>query len=80
MGGLYATFMYKQVISEAPLVDDIMRGEDEGILTELMLTLQDYRWPADRHKIRGIALAEGDQIVATPAASTVKDLDGISPD
>jgi anaerobic magnesium-protoporphyrin IX monomethyl ester cyclase len=80
MGGVHATFMFKQVLSEAPWVDVIVRGEGEEILTELMLCVQDGRWPTDRHKIKGIAFAEGDQIVATPAASTVKDLDGIDPD
>ena len=28
------------------------------------------RWPAERARIRGIAYRDGDDIVATPAAST----------
>ncbi|MEM7614971.1 MAG: cobalamin-dependent protein, partial [Pseudomonadota bacterium] len=46
LGGVHATFMYKQVLSEAPWVDVIVRGEGEEICTELMLTIEDGRWPA----------------------------------
>jgi len=80
LGGVHATFMFKQVLSEAPWIDVIVRGEGEEIVTELMLAVEDGRWPADRHKIQGLAFLDGDEIVATPAASTVKNLDGIDPD
>jgi anaerobic magnesium-protoporphyrin IX monomethyl ester cyclase len=80
MGGVHATFMYKQVLSEAPWVDVIVRGEGEEIVTELMCAVRDGRWPADKRKIKGLAFIDEDEIVATPAASTVKDLDGIDPD
>ncbi|PWR02795.1 magnesium-protoporphyrin IX monomethyl ester anaerobic oxidative cyclase [Meridianimarinicoccus roseus] len=80
LGGVHATFMYKQVLSEAPWIDVIVRGEGEEILTELMLAVRDGRWPADRRSIKGLAFLDGDEIVATQAASTVKDLDGIDPD
>ena len=80
LGGVHATFMYKQVLSEAPWVDVIVRGEGEEICTELMLAIEDGRWPADRHKIRGLAFRDGEEIVATAAASTVKDLAKIKPD
>jgi anaerobic magnesium-protoporphyrin IX monomethyl ester cyclase len=80
LGGIHATFMFKQVLTEAPWVDVIVRGEGEEIVTELMLAIEDGRWPADRHKIRGLAFREGDEIVATAAAPTIKDLDGLDPD
>ncbi|MEO0700514.1 MAG: magnesium-protoporphyrin IX monomethyl ester anaerobic oxidative cyclase [Pseudomonadota bacterium] len=80
LGGVHATFMYKQVLSEAPWIDVIVRGEGEEIVTELMTTIAEGRWPEDRRKIKGLAFIEGDQIVATQAASTVKDLEGINPD
>ncbi|MEO1577014.1 MAG: magnesium-protoporphyrin IX monomethyl ester anaerobic oxidative cyclase [Pseudomonadota bacterium] len=80
LGGVHATFMYKQVLSEAPWIDVIVRGEGEEIVTELMTTIAEGRWPEDRRKIKGLAFIEGDQIVATQAASTVKDLAGINPD
>jgi anaerobic magnesium-protoporphyrin IX monomethyl ester cyclase len=80
LGGIHATFMFKQVLSEAPWVDVIVRGEGEEIITELMLAVNDGRWPADRHRIKGLAFLDGEEIVATPAASTVKNLDGLDPD
>ena len=36
LGGVHATFMYKQVLSEAPWVDVIVRGEGEEIFLELV--------------------------------------------
>jgi anaerobic magnesium-protoporphyrin IX monomethyl ester cyclase len=80
LGGIHATFMYRQVLSEAPWVDVIVRGEGEEIMTALMQARLDGRWPEDKRKIKGLAFMDGDEIVATPAASTVKNLDGIDPD
>lgn len=80
LGGIHATFMYKQVLSEAPWVDVIVRGEGEEIFRDLVTAVDEGRWPADRHRIKGLAFRDGDEIVATAAAATVKDLDAISPD
>ncbi|MFN3936501.1 MAG: magnesium-protoporphyrin IX monomethyl ester anaerobic oxidative cyclase [Gemmobacter sp.] len=80
LGGIHGTFMFRQVLSEAPWIDVIVRGEGEEILVDLLSTLRDGRWPEDRKRIKGIAFLDGDRIVTTPAASTVKDLDGIDPD
>ena len=80
LGGIHATFMYKQVLSEAPWVDVIVRGEGEEIFRDLIRAIDAGEWPACRKMINGIAFVEGDQIVATPAAATVKDLDAINPD
>jgi anaerobic magnesium-protoporphyrin IX monomethyl ester cyclase len=80
LGGVHATFMFRQVLSEAPWVDVIVRGEGEEIMVALAEAVRDGRWPADQRKIKGLAFKDGDEIVATQAASTVKDLDGIDPD
>jgi anaerobic magnesium-protoporphyrin IX monomethyl ester cyclase len=80
LGGIHATFMYRQVLSEAPWVDVIVRGEGEEIMTALMEARRDGRWPEDKRKIKGLAFMDGTEIVATQAASTVKNLDGIDPD
>ncbi|MGP1352869.1 MAG: magnesium-protoporphyrin IX monomethyl ester anaerobic oxidative cyclase [Parasphingopyxis sp.] len=80
LGGVHATFMYKQVLSEAPWVDVIVRGEGEEICNELMRAIDKGRWPAERHSIKGLAFRDGERIVATAAASTVKDLSKIKPD
>jgi anaerobic magnesium-protoporphyrin IX monomethyl ester cyclase len=80
LGGVHATFMFRQVLSEAPWVDVIVRGEGEEILVELARAVAGGRWPADRRRIKGLAYFDGEKIVATPAASTVKDLAAIDPD
>jgi anaerobic magnesium-protoporphyrin IX monomethyl ester cyclase len=80
LGGVHATFMYKQVLSEAPAVDVIVRGEGEEILVNLVRAIDDGGWPTQRQAIKGIAFRDGSAIVATEAAPTVKDLDAIVPD
>jgi anaerobic magnesium-protoporphyrin IX monomethyl ester cyclase len=80
LGGVHPTFMYKQVLSEAPWVDVIVRGEGEEIVIELIKAFDEGRWLEDRARIKGLAFLDGDQIVATQAAPTVKNLDAISPD
>ncbi|MEZ5792933.1 MAG: magnesium-protoporphyrin IX monomethyl ester anaerobic oxidative cyclase [Nitratireductor sp.] len=81
LGGIHATFMYKQVFSEAPWVDVIVRGEGEEIFAEFVQAVDSGRWPQERHAIRGLAFIEPDgSIVATPAAPTVKNFDAVTPD
>ncbi|MFO0406436.1 MAG: magnesium-protoporphyrin IX monomethyl ester anaerobic oxidative cyclase [Labrys sp. (in: a-proteobacteria)] len=80
LGGIHATFMYQQVLSEAPWIDAIVRGEGEEIIVDLVRAVDEGRWPADRARIKGLAYREGEKVVATPAAPTVKDLDGIVAD
>ncbi len=80
LGGIHATFMYKQVLSEAPWVDVIVRGEGEEIFANLVAAIDGRRWPAARADIKGLAFRDGERIVATEAAPTVKQLDAIDPD
>jgi len=80
LGGVHATFMYKQVLSEAPWIDAIVRGEGEEIMLALVQAVDEGRWPDDRGSIKGIAFRTDADIVATPAAPTIKNVDGIVPD
>ena len=84
LGGIHATFMYQQVLSEAPWIDAIVRGEGEEILIELVRAIDAGDWQNARSTIKGIAYSEKDagdiRIIATPAAPTIKDLDAIKPD
>ncbi len=80
LGGIHATFMFRQVLTEAPWVDVIVRGEGEEIMVALMQAVAGGRWPADQRKIKGLAFLDGAEIVSTQAAPTVKNLDGIDPD
>ncbi|MBS0562751.1 MAG: magnesium-protoporphyrin IX monomethyl ester anaerobic oxidative cyclase, partial [Proteobacteria bacterium] len=84
LGGIHATFMYQQVLTEAPWIDAIVRGEGEEIIVELIRAIDAGTWPASRKAIKGLAYAEetpdGRRIVANAAAATVKNLDAIAPD
>ncbi len=80
LGGVHATFMFKQVLSEAPWVDVIVRGEGEEIIVELIRAIDEGRWPQQADEIKGLAYTWDGEIVATQAAPTVKNLEGIDPD
>ncbi len=80
LGGIHATFMYQQVLTEAPWIDVIARGEGENIIVNIARALEAGDWQARRHDVLGLAFADGGQIKATPAEPTVKDLDSIEPD
>ncbi|AFL73683.1 magnesium-protoporphyrin IX monomethyl ester anaerobic oxidative cyclase [Thiocystis violascens] len=81
LGGIHGTFMYKQVLSEAPWIDVIVRGEGEAVTLNLVRCIDEGRWPAERGKIQGIAyLDENQQAFATPAEPSIKDVDSIWPD
>jgi anaerobic magnesium-protoporphyrin IX monomethyl ester cyclase len=80
LGGIHATFMYQQVLAEAEGVDVIVRGEGEEIMLELVRSIDRGTWMEDRHNILGLAFRNGENIKATAAAPTVKDLDALEPD
>ncbi|MFO1126436.1 MAG: magnesium-protoporphyrin IX monomethyl ester anaerobic oxidative cyclase [Methylocystis sp.] len=80
LGGVHATFMYRQVLAEAPWIDAIVRGEGEEIVVDLVRTIDEGGWPAQRDAIKGIAYAAEGKVVATAAAPTVKDIDSIVAD
>ena len=80
LGGVHATFIYKQVLSEAPHIDVIVRGEGEEITVELFNAITEGRWPRERADIKGLAYRNLDKIVATPAADAAKDMSTLEPD
>jgi anaerobic magnesium-protoporphyrin IX monomethyl ester cyclase len=81
LGGIHATFMYPQVLAEAPWIDAVARGEGEAILVNLVRAVDEGRWPDARAEIRGLAYrADDGKVVATPAEPPLKDVDSISPD
>ena len=84
LGGVHATFMYQQVLTEAPWIDAIVRGEGEEILIEVVRAVASGDWAQARRNIRGLAFVDngpkGLKIVATEAAATVKNVDAINPD
>jgi len=81
LGGIHPTFMYTQVLGEAPWIDYIVRGEGEEIIVNLLKSVEKGTDKADRRRILGIAYLDDDgQVVATPANPVIQDLDGLVPD
>jgi anaerobic magnesium-protoporphyrin IX monomethyl ester cyclase len=80
LGGIHGTFMYRQVLAEAPAIDYIVRGEGEEILVNLVRAVEKGTLLSDRSSIRGLAFRDGEQIVATAAHEPIADLDTLTPD
>jgi anaerobic magnesium-protoporphyrin IX monomethyl ester cyclase len=80
LGGIHGTFMYPQVLKEAPWIDAIVRGEGEQVFLNLIRAIEDGSFAQDRSGVRGIAFAVGTEVIATPAEPTIQDLDRIKPD
>ncbi len=80
LGGVHATFMYKQVLPEAPWIDAIVRGEGEEIMVNVARAVAEGSWPEARASIKGLAYIVDGKVYATPAAPTVKDIDSVKAD
>nr|MCU0648975.1 cobalamin-dependent protein [Gemmatimonadaceae bacterium] len=80
LGGVHATFMYQQVLGEAPWIDYVVRGEGEEILVNLVRALDEGRLATERDQITGLAYLEEGKVVATPAHPPIADLDALNPD
>jgi len=80
LGGIHGTFMYNQVLKEAPWIDAIVRGEGEAVMLNLVESVHAGRWPNDRGQICGIAYREGEKVVATKPEPPIRDVDTIVAD
>jgi len=80
LGGIHPTFMYGQVLTEAPWIDYIVRGEGEEIIVNLMRAIEAGTDLTERHTINGLAFRHEDQIVATAAQPPIANLDTLTPD
>ena len=81
LGGIHATFMYQQVLTEAPWIDAIVRGEGEAIFVNAVRAVDKGTWLQDRAEIKGLAYTgEDKKIVATPSEPPISNLDLINPD
>ena len=80
LGGIHGTFMYPQVLKEAPWIDAIVRGEGEQVFLNLVTAVDKGDWARDRNCVRGIAYQADGKVIATPAEPTIQDLDRIAPD
>jgi anaerobic magnesium-protoporphyrin IX monomethyl ester cyclase len=80
LGDIHGTFMYPQVLREAPWIDAIVRGEGEQVFLNLVRAVDDGTWSADRGAVKGIAYLADGKVIATPAEPPIADLDRILPD
>ena len=81
LGGIHGTFMYPQVLKEAPWIDAIVRGEGEQVFLNLVRAVDDGSFARERRSVRGIAFADGEgTVIATAAEPTIEDLDRVAPD
>jgi anaerobic magnesium-protoporphyrin IX monomethyl ester cyclase len=81
MGGVHPTYMYREVLGEAPWIDFIIRGEGEEISVNLMRAIAEGRHHQDRESILGLAyLDDNGDVVATPAHPPIRDLNTLTPD
>ena len=81
MGGIHSTFMYPQVLSEAPETDYIVRGEGEEVTVNLIREIDAGTDKKNRAEITGIAYIDDDgKVFATPAHPVIEDLDTLTPD
>lgn len=80
LGGIHPTFMYLQVLTEAPWIDYIVRGEGEEIIVKLMRSIEAGADLKERRQINGLAFVEDEQIVTTAAQPPLKDIDSLKPD
>ena len=81
MGGIHSTFMYPQVLTEAPETDYVVRGEGEEVTVNLMKAIAAGNDKETRGEITGIAyIDEKGEVFATAAHPVIEDLDTLSPD
>jgi anaerobic magnesium-protoporphyrin IX monomethyl ester cyclase len=81
LGGIHGTFMYRQVFTEAPWIDYIVRGEGEEVVVNLVRMLEAGNPVDGRRGVKGIAFVEpGGEIVTTAANPPIQDLDALTPD
>lgn len=80
LGGIHPTFMYAQVLAEAPWIDYIVRGEGEEIIVNLVRMIDEGREEQERHSVRGIAFVEDGKLVATQAHPPITPLEALTPD
>ncbi|MEI7694412.1 MAG: magnesium-protoporphyrin IX monomethyl ester anaerobic oxidative cyclase [Chlorobium sp.] len=81
MGGIHSTFMYPQVLSEAPETDYVVRGEGEEVTVNLIKEIAAGTDLKNRGDITGIAYIDNEgKVFATAAHPVIEDLDTLSPD
>lgn len=77
IGGIHATFMYNEILTENwDVVDFVVRGEGEETLPELLLALKAGTNP---DKVAGIAFWRNGKVILSPERPFCTDLDALNP-
>jgi anaerobic magnesium-protoporphyrin IX monomethyl ester cyclase len=74
VGGNHATALSRHLLKCTPYIDVVVRGEGEWILPELLKAMEKR---ISFGNVRGITFREGEDIVETPDAPLISDLDQI---
>ncbi len=71
-GGPFPTYHYREVLAEEPQIDVVVRGEGEETVRQVVRALEGG---ASLDTVLGIAYRDRGEVVATPAAPVITDLD-----
>ncbi len=74
LGGPHATFMDREILSETPNIDIVVRGEGEQTLREIAYALEGKM---EIHKIAGISMRRNGEIFQTPNRKLIEDLESL---
>jgi len=72
IGGVYPTYHWKEILEVNPQIDYIVCGEGEQVIIDLVTALKEN---SDLNLVRGIAFRNQSEIIKTPVAPTIKDLE-----
>jgi anaerobic magnesium-protoporphyrin IX monomethyl ester cyclase len=74
LGGVHASFMYRELFGSHPCIDYIVIGEGEQTFRELLDALAQE---GDPGTVPGLALRRGEEIVVTPKRPLLESLDAL---
>ena len=74
LGGVHASFMYRELLGSFPCIDYIVIGEGEATFRELLAALAEG---GDPGALPGLAYRRGEEIVATPKRPLLESLDAL---
>ncbi len=71
-GGVFPTYHFREVLEHEPQIDVVVRGEGEVTANKLMAAIVSG---TDLRRVPGIAFRRDGQIIETPPATMIEDLD-----
>lgn len=77
LSGPHPTFFHKMILEEFSWVDIVIRGETEGVFTEVLDSFENQERPLDLTKNKGITYRMNGKVVANTDAPVIQDLDSL---